>query len=1208
LNAPLTSGQRQLLENISLDDKFTLEQGRAFLTGTQALIRLPMMQRQRDLKAGLNTAGFITGYRGSPLGNVDMTAMKARKYLEAHHVKFHPGVNEDLAATSVWGTQQVNLFPDAKYDGVFAMWYGKGPGVDRCGDVFKHANMAGTDRNGGVLVLAGDDHAAKSSTTAHQSEHILKACGIPVLYPSSIQEYLDYGMHGWALSRYTGLWVAMKCVTDLVESGATVDVDPMRVPIVIPTDFELPPGGLNIRYPDAVLEQEARMNNFKWYAALAYARANKLNQVIWDSPHARMGIITAGKSYLDTRQALNDLGIDEAVARDIGIRLYKIGMTWPLEAEGVQQFALGLDEILVVEEKRQILEYQLKEELYNLPDGQRPRVVGKFDDTGEWSGNHREGHGNWLLPATYELTPAQIARAIAARISKYFAGHPIEQRVKERIAYLEAKETVLKVGGTRPDPAKDRIPHFCSGCPHNTSTKVPEGSRALAGIGCHYMVLWMDRKTSTFTHMGAEGVTWVGHAPFTNEQHVFANLGDGTYFHSGLLAIRAAVAGKVNMTYKILYNDAVAMTGGQNVDGPLDPAMISRQIAAEGVKPIVVVTDDPDKYPAGINWAPGVTVRHRDELDAVQKELREVKGVSAIIYDQTCASEKRRRRKKIGPDGKPAYPDPAKRAVINEAVCEGCGDCSVQSNCLSVEPLETELGRKRQINQSSCNKDFSCVKGFCPSFVTVEGGQLKKPKKAAGGEAGGTKKLPILQGTNLPQPAVPTTEQPFGIIVTGIGGTGVITIGQIVAMAAHLEGKGVSVLDMTGLAQKGGAVMSHVRLADRQEDIHSTRVGTGAADLVIGCDVIVTGSRDALTRMGEGRTYAAVNSTGAPTAAFVRNPDWKFPGSSAENDIRNACGADRVDFIDAGRVATALMGDSIATNMFMLGYAWQKGWVPLSEAALTKAIELNGVSVDFNKQAFVWGRNAAHDWAAVERLAKLNDAQAQVIEFKRSPSLDELIESRSAFLTKYQDAGYAAQYRAFVEKVRAAESELVGEGRALRLTETVARNLSKLMAYKDEYEVARLHADTAFKAKIEGMFEGDYKLKFHLAPPLFAKRDAEGHLVKQEFGPWMMKAFGVLAKLKFLRGGAFDIFGRTEERKTERALIGRYKDTVSALLPKLTGQNLGKAVAIANIPEEIRGFGHVKERNLKAAQQKEAALLKEFDLPAGTAASSQHAA
>ena len=1207
MNAPLESGQRQLLENISLDDKYTLERGRVFLTGTQALIRLPMMQRQRDMRAGLNTAGYITGYRGSPLGNVDMTAMKAKRHLESHHVKFHPGMNEDLAATACWGTQQANLFPGAKYDGVFAMWYGKGPGVDRCGDIFKHANMAGTDKYGGVLVLAGDDHAAKSSTTAHQSEHILKACGIPVLYPSSVQEYLDYGLHGWAMSRYTGLWVAMKCVTDLVEAGTSVDVDPNRLQIIIPDDFELPPGGLNIRYPDTVLEQEARMNHFKWYAALEYVRLNKLNRIIWDSPHAKIGIITAGKSYLDTRQALYDLGIDENVARDIGIRLYKVGMTWPLEAGGVRNFAQGLEEIIVVEEKRQILEYQLKEELYNWRDDVRPRVVGKFDDTGEWSGNHREGHGNWLLPATYELNPAQIARAIATRISKYFAGHPVEQRVKERIAYLEAKEAALNTGSTKTDPNKDRIPHFCSGCPHNTSTKVPEGSRALAGIGCHYMVLWMDRNTSTFTHMGGEGVTWVGHAPFTTEPHVFQNLGDGTYFHSGLLAIRAAIAAKVNMTYKILYNDAVAMTGGQHVDGPLDPGMISRQIAAEGVRPIVVVTDEPDKYPVGYNWAAGVTVRHRDELDAVQRELREVQGVSAIIYDQTCASEKRRRRKKIGPDGKPAYPDPAKRVVINESVCEGCGDCSVQSNCLSVEPLETEFGRKRQINQSSCNKDFSCVRGFCPSFVTVEGGSLRKPKKAAVSDDSSAKMHPVLEGNRLPQPTLPSIAQPFGILVTGVGGTGVVTVGQILAMAAHIEGKGCSVLDMSGLAQKGGPVMSHVRLAERQEDIHSTRVGTGAADLVIGCDEIVTASRDALSRMGEGRTHAAVNATTSPTAAFVRNPNWQFPEAAAQDSIRHACGAGNVDVIDAGKVATTLMGDNIATNMFMLGYVWQKGWVPLSEVALMKAIELNGASVEFNKQAFVWGRNAAHDWATVERLAKLNDTAAQVIEFKRTPSLDELIESRTAFLTKYQNAAYARQYRDFVEQVRQTEQEAT-EQKPLRLTEAVARSLFKLMAYKDEYEVARLHADAAFRSRIGQMFEGDYKLKFHLAPPLLAKRDAQGHLVKQEFGPWMMRAFGVLAKLKFVRGTVFDIFGHTDERKTERALITQYRETITGLLPRLKPDNLVKAAAIAAIPEDIRGFGHVKEKNLKAAKKKEAMLLKEFDAPKPVPTSSRHVA
>jgi len=1161
--------------DITLDDKWTLERGRAFMTGTQALIRLPMLQRERDLKAGLNTAGYISGYRGSPVTQVDQTAWKAKKHLEAHKVHFHPGMNEDLAATAVWGTQQTNLFEGAKYDGVFAMWYGKGPGVDRCGDVFKHANNAGSAKHGGVIVLAGDDHSAKSSSTAHQSDHILHHVGMPVLYPSSVQEYIDFGLHAWAMSRYSGLWVSLKCVTDIIESGAVVDLDPDRVQTVVPTDFDMPPGGLNIRWPDAVLDQEVRMNNYKWYAALAYARANKLNQLIWDSPQPKIGIITAGKSYLDTRQALADLGIDEQAAAEIGLRLYKVGMTWPLDSVGVHEFARGLDEILVVEEKRQVLEYALKEELYNLPDGERPRVVGKFDDAGEWSIRNRSGQGDWLLPGTYELNPAQVARAIASRITHYCAGHPVAERVKERIAFLETKEAVLKAIPAKANPETDRIPYFCSGCPHNSSTKVPEGSRAMAGIGCHYMVLWMDRETSTFTHMGAEGTTWIGQAPFTDEKHVFANLGDGTYFHSGALAIRASVAAKVNITYKILYNDAVAMTGGQVVDGPLDPGKISRQIAAEGVTPIIVVTDEPDKYPDDYPWAEGVTVRHRSELMDVQRELREMPGVSAVIYDQTCASEKRRRRKKG------EYPDPAKRAVINEAVCEGCGDCSKQSNCLSVEPLETELGRKRQINQSSCNKDFSCVTGFCPSFVTVEGGALKKPKKPAA-TAQSADPAPT-----LPMPQIPSTLTPFGILVTGIGGTGVVTVGQILAVAAHVEGKGALVLDMSGLAQKGGPVMSHVKLADRQDTLYSTRVGTGSADLVIGCDQIVTASRDALSRMGEGRTLAFVNGSGATTAAFIKNPDWQFPAEGSRGAITQACGKDQVDFIDAGQIATSLMGDAIATNMFMLGYAFQKGRVPLQESSIMKAIELNGVSVAFNKAAFNWGRTAAHDLVSVQKLAM----PAKVIEFKRSQTLDDVVNRRVELLGAYQNAAYAREYQDFVVRVRAAEEKL---GKGTRLSDAVARNLHKLMAYKDEYEVARLYTDPAFMAKIDGMFEGDVKLKFHLAPPLMARKDNEGHLVKQEFGPWMMKAFGVLAKLKGLRGTALDPFGHTAERKMERALILEYRRTVEALLPKLNADNLAQAVAIASIPEDIRGFGHVKERHLKAAKQKEANLVAAF--------------
>ena len=1173
MNAPVDAAA---LARISLDDKYTLEKGRVFLTGTQALIRLLLLQRERDQRAGLNTAGFVSGYRGSPLGGLDQALWRAQQHLASHHVKFQPGVNEDLAATSIWGSQQLNMFPGAKYDGVYGMWYGKGPGVDRCGDVFKHANAAGTARNGGVLVLAGDDHAAKSSTLANQSEHILKACCIPVLNPSNVQDYLDFGLHGYAMSRYSGLWIAFKCVTDVVESGASVIVDPARVQVKMPTDFVLPQDGLNIRWPDGILEQEARLLDWKVYAALAYVRANGLDRIVWDSPAgyppAKLGIATTGKSFGDTMQALADLGIDENVARDIGLRVYKVAMTWPLEPQGARRFAQGLEEILVIEEKRQLIEYQIKEELYTWEAGKRaPRVVGKFDDNGEWSRAEGQPAGTWLLPAHYEHNPAIVARAIAQRLLKLSMTSALGSQFKERLAYLDFKEKAL----ARPRVTSIRQPYFCSGCPHNTSTRVPEGSRATAGIGCHFMAVWMDRSTSTFTHMGAEGATWIGQAPFTEEKHIFANLGDGTYYHSGLLAIRAAVAAKVTMTYKILYNDAVAMTGGQHHDGPLDPAIISRQIAAEGVAPIVIVTDEPEKYPAGVNWAPGVTVRHRDELDAVQRELRELPGVSALIYDQTCASEKRRRRKRN------EFPDPAKRAVINEMVCEGCGDCSAKSNCLSVEPLETEYGRKRTINQSTCNKDYSCVKGFCPSFVTVEGGRLKKGKAGA---------VFSEESFSLQEPEIPSLQKSFGILVTGIGGTGVITIGQILGMAAHLEGKGVSVLDMSGLAQKYGAVMSHVKIAAAPEQVHVARLGTGDARLVLGCDLVVSASGDALDKMHAGRTNALVNGTTSPTAEFVKNPNWQLPGSDLAHDIREACGGTNADFIPAAELATALMGDSIATNMFMLGYAWQKGWVPLGREAIERAIELNGVAVAFNQQSFVWGRRAAVDIERVRRIA----IPADVIPIERhfSRNLEELLERRAQFLAGYQDAPYADKYRRLVERAKSAEQDKTG---STKLSEAVARYYAKLLAYKDEYEVARLYTDGAFLKKIEGMFEGDFKINFHLAPPMLAKTDPQtGEPGKMQFGPWMMAAFKVLARLKFLRGTALDIFGRTAERRMERALIGEYEAAVETLLAGLTRDNHALAVEIASLPEAIRGYGHVKAKSVDAARKKRDELLARF--------------
>jgi indolepyruvate ferredoxin oxidoreductase len=1170
------------LAKASLEDKYTVERGRVFLTGTQALIRLLMLQRVRDAAAGLNTAGFVSGYRGSPLGGLDQALARAQQHLEKHHVRFQPGVNEDLAATAIWGTQQVTMFPKARYDGVFGMWYGKGPGVDRCGDVFKHANAAGTSKHGGVLVLAGDDHAAKSSTLPHQSEHIFKACLIPVLNPANVQDYLDLGLHGYAMSRYSGLWVAFKCVTDVVESGASVIADPARISTKIPHDFQLPAGGLNIRWPDGILEQEARVLDYKVYAALAYARANGLDRIVWDSPRARLGIVTTGKSFGDVMQALADLGITEETARDIGLRVYKVGMSWPLEPTGARRFAEGLEEILVVEEKRQLIEYQIKEELYNWKEGVRaPRVVGKFDDSGEWSRSGGQPAGSWLLPAHYEHSPAMVARAIAQRLSKLNMDSSLGSEFRERLAFLDFKEKVL----AKPRVTAIRQPYFCSGCPHNTSTRVPEGSRATAGIGCHFMAVWMDRNTSTFTHMGAEGAPWIGQAPFTDEKHIFANIGDGTYFHSGLLAIRAAVAAKVTMTYKILYNDAVAMTGGQRHDGPLDPAMISRQIAAEGVKPIVVVTDEPEKYPRGTGWAPGVTVRHRDELDAVQKELREIQGVSALIYDQTCASEKRRRRKRN------EYPDPAKRVVINEMVCEGCGDCSVKSNCLSVEPLETEFGRKRAINQSSCNKDYSCVKGFCPSFVTVEGGRLKKGKKAAKG----SDDFPVVA-----DPALAPLSSSYGILVTGIGGTGVITIGQIIGMAAHLEGKGVSVLDMSGLAQKYGAVMSHVQVAPTAEGIHATRLDTGGAHLVLGCDLVVSASTEAIAKMAQARTRAVVNATVTPTAEFVKNPNWQLPGSDLRKDISDNC--DTTQFVAATELATGLMGDAIATNMFMLGYAYQQGWVPLSGAALERAIELNGVAVDFNKKSFLWGRRAAVDEERVKRIA--SPADIIPIDQHFSRSVDELIDRRAKFLAQYQNPRLAKRYLDLVNRARRVEHDRTG---STKLAEAIARAYHKLLAYKDEYEVARLHANGDLKKKIEGMFEGDYKLVFHLAPPLLARTDpATGEPRKRAFGPWMGPVFKLLQRLKFLRGTPLDPFGYTEERRMERALIGEYERIVEDLIKGLTPQNHALAVQIAAIPEEMRGFGYIKKRNVEAARKKRDEMLARFnvraDAPARVAA------
>ncbi|HEX4327898.1 MAG TPA: indolepyruvate ferredoxin oxidoreductase family protein [Burkholderiales bacterium] len=1168
------------LRDVVLDDKYTATSGRIYLSGIQALVRLMLMQRWRDEAAGLNTGGFVSGYRGSPIGGLDEALWAAEKFLAPKNIKFQAGLNEDLAATAVWGTQQVNVMPNPTVDGVYAMWYAKGPGVDRSGDVLKHANHFGSSPHGGVLLVAGDDHGAYSSTLPHQSDHMFAAAMIPMLYPCNVQEYLDLGIHGWAMSRYSGCYVGFKALADTVESIASVDADPHRVKIVLPEDFIMPEGGLNARLTRSTIgvaarEQEALMQDYKIYAALAYARANKLNHTVIDSPNPRLGIMASGKSYLDVLEALQELGIDDALAAQIGIRVFKVAMPWPLEPDSVRQFAEGLDEVLVVEEKRQIVEYQLKEHLYNWREDVRPRVIGKFDEKGEWV--HQRGE--WLLSAKADLSVAQIARVIAARIARFHSS----ERIKSRLAFLEAKEVAL-------DKARVAVParpaYYCSGCPHNTSTKVPEGHLALAGIGCHAMAaaIYPD-ETKTITQMGGEGVGWVGQAPFTSTQHVFANLGDGTYYHSGILAIRQSIAAGVNITYKILYNDAVAMTGGQPFDGPLDVQMISRQVAAEGVTRIVVVSDEPEKYDgaAAGTLATGTTVHHRRDMDAIQRELAATAGTTILIYDQTCAAEKRRRRKKN------TFPDPPKRVVINEAVCEGCGDCGKVSNCTSVMPLETEFGRKRTIDQSSCNKDYSCVNGFCPSFVTVEGGQLKKSKTGVTAKGAADANLALF--ADLPQPVLPLLgESPYGILITGIGGTGVITVGALLGMAAHLEGKGVSVLDMTGMSQKNGSVMSHVRIAPTPADIRAVRLASGEADAVLGCDLMTSASADALSKMQLGRARAVINTNEVPVGGFAQNPDWQYPGEAMEGLIEEAVGRDGVWFLDATRIATALMGDSIATNLFMLGYAWQRGLVPLSEAAILRAIELNGVAIASNQQSFMWGRRAAHDLEKVTRIA--TPSQAISITHLLPPSLDKVIERRVAYLTDYQDADYAERYRALVARVRDTESSLDA---GHKLAEAVAKNYFTLLAYKDEYEVARLYTDGNFLKKVASQFEGDYKLKFHLAPPVMNPPDpVTGKAKKSQFGPWMMPAFGVLKRFKFLRGSLLDPFGHTAERRAERALIAEYEQTIEGLLVDLNAKNLPLAAEIAALPATIRGFGHIKDAAMKKAAAKRAELLGQW--------------
>ncbi len=1139
----------------SLDDKYTLESGRVYLTGTQALIRLPMMQRQRDLRDGLNTAGFISGYRGSPLGVYDLNLWRAKPFLDANHIRFQPGINEELAATAVWGSQQTNLFEGARYDGVFSIWYGKGPGLDRAMDAIKHGNAAGTSTHGGVLVLAGDDHGAVSSTLAHQSDQAMVGAMVPVINPAGVQDYIDYGLLGWAMSRYAGIWVGFTAVADTVESSASVLVDPHRLEIVQPEDFEMPPGGLNIRWPDTALEQEARLHDYKRYAVKAFARANSFDRIVIDSATPRLGIITTGKAYLDVRQALSTLGIDDRRAAALGIRVFKVGMSWPLDSAGLLAFARDLEEILVVEEKRPLLEDQVKAQLYELAGSRRPRVIGKFDE-----------QGNRVLCTAGIMSPGEVAQLVGTRLLRFAD----DSAIRGRLEYLSARSDQRRNRA----PVDARSPFFCSGCPHNRSTKVPEGSRALAGIGCHYMALSMNRNTATFSQMGGEGAAWVGQAPFTRTEHVFANLGDGTFVHSGSLAIRQALAAGVNITYKILFNDAVAMTGGQSPDGSPGVDRFAQIVRAEGVDRIAIVSDEPEKYANPAIFPVGTSIHHRDSLDSLQRELRATPGVTVMIYDQTCAAEKRRRRKRG------TYPDPAKRVFINDLVCEGCGDCSVQSNCLSVIPIDTEFGRKRAIDQSSCNKDYSCIEGFCPSFVTVEGGTIRKEERPLS---------TLGPDTPLGAPSTLPLTRSVGIVVTGIGGTGVITIGALIGMAAHLDGKGVTVLDQTGLAQKGGAVTSHIRIAPTPDDLSAVRIDTGGADLILGADLVVAASPDVINTVENGRTWAIVNSHETPTADATLDRDFELDADRLRAEVSLAAGEANTHFIDATAIATRMFGDSIATNMFLLGVAFQHGRIPVSLASLVRAIELNGVSVDLNKRAFDVGRRAV---ANPDTLHSIQSDDAGKHPF----TLQELIDRRAMFLTDYQNKAYADRYRRLV--ATAAATEASRAPRTKGFAEAVVHGAFKLMAYKDEYEVARLFTASNFRQKLNDQFAGPYRIKFHLAPPLLARTDpASGRPEKITFGPWMLSAFRVLAKFRWLRGTPFDPFGRLADRRTERQLIKDYEAMVAIVGDKLSTENHDVAVELAQLPETIRGYGPIKSSSIDAANKTRTDLLNQLDYP-----------
>ncbi len=1139
-----------MLDNYELIDRYRRESGRVVLTGTQALVRIPLMQRTIDQAAGLETAGFISGYRGSPLGMVDLELWRAKRLLEENRIEFLPAVNEDLAATAVLGSQQVETDPDKEVDGVFGIWYGKGPGVDRAGDALKHGNAYGSSPTGGVLVVAGDDHGCISSSMPHQSDVAFLTFMMPWLNPANVAEYLEYGLYGIALSRFSGMWVGFKAVTETVESAMSFELPPYRQ-FVTPADFTPPPTGLHYRWPDFPGPQIEERLEAKKAATLAFAAANPIDRKIFDIPNARFGIVTTGKGHLDLMEALRLLGIDEAEARRLGIDVYKVGMVWPLEPQGALDFVQRKKEVLVIEEKRGIIESQFKEYFYDYPGRKPESMVGKQDE-----------RGRPLVPWVGELSPLELAPIVARRLDHVFGGEHFTRRAAE----LGGHESAISIAGVQ------RIPYFCSGCPHNTSTRVPEGSRALAGIGCHFMASWMDRKTDGLIQMGGEGVNWVARSKFNGNQHIFQNLGDGTFYHSGSLAIRQAIAAGTNITYKILFNDAVAMTGGQPVDGPLSVRGVARAVDAEGVRRIAVVSDEPDLYSL-VDFPANTTVSHRRDLDAIQRELREIPGVTVLIYAQTCATEKRRRRKRG------ELEEPQRHVVINDLVCEGCGDCSVESNCLSVVPKETPFGRKRQIDQNSCNKDYSCLNGFCPSFVTVEGSADRATHNDA--FAADFDKL----HAELTEAGIPAIDNCYDLLVTGVGGTGVITVGALITMAAHLERKGASELDFMGFAQKFGPVLSYLRIAEDPADINQVRIEKGQADALIGCDLVVSSSAKASVTYRRDHTRALLNTAEMPTGGFVRVRDASLNADQRIAAIGDAVGAGNLATLDANGLAKRLMGDTIYANVMMVGAAWQAGLIPVSREALLRAIELNGVKIDENKQAFAWGRIAVHDPAAVARLL---DGESNVVE-----TLDGKIERRRAFLVDYQDETLASRYTELVGKVRAAESGIAGD---LSLTDAVVRAYFRLLSYKDEYEVARLHAQSGFLEQLRSDYGDGARLRFHLAPPLLAgKRDARGRPLKREFGAWILPLFRLLARFKRLRGTAFDLFGYTAERRMERRLISEFEDTVDTVLAQLTADNRDAACAVIECFLEIRGFGPVKESAVEDAREKIAAALANLD-------------